>query len=273
MLHARSFDGLATLNSPLPGKALAAPKIAEDARGFPSDPVVTLASLTSTLVSFNQFGAAQNAGSVSAAPSGPLGGLMALNSAVDLRQWLKVPAPQATPPVVTAAATAATAAAATTTTTAAASISTTSSATPEQVANADTTDADDDSASGRLSGGAFATPDASRFVEQGPASWYGKQFHGRRTASGERYDMYAMTAAHRTLPLASYAKVTNIRNGLSVVVRINDRGPFHGKRVIDLSYAAAEVLGLQRSGTSKVEIEGLSTREANIARREMLASK
>lgn len=91
-------------------------------------------------------------------------------------------------------------------------------------------------------------------VERGLASWYGKKFHGRRTSSGERYDMYAMTAAHKTLPLPTYARVTNVKNGRSAVVKINDRGPFHGRRVIDLSYSAAKKLGVVSKGTAMVEI-------------------
>jgi rare lipoprotein A len=80
--------------------------------------------------------------------------------------------------------------------------------------------------------------------KSGTASWYGNEFQGRKTANGERYDMYAMTAAHNSLPLSSYAEVTNIKNKRSVIVRINDRGPFRGNRVIDLSYAAAKELGI-----------------------------
>lgn len=93
------------------------------------------------------------------------------------------------------------------------------------------------------------------FTQTGRASWYGRQFHGRLTASGERYDMNLMTAAHKTLPIPSYARVTNLSNGKSVVVRINDRGPFHGSRVIDVSKAAAQSLGFINSGTANVRIE------------------
>lgn len=93
------------------------------------------------------------------------------------------------------------------------------------------------------------------FSQTGRASWYGRQFHGRLTASGERYDMNLMTAAHKTLPIPSYARVTNLANGKSVVVRINDRGPFHGSRVIDVSQAAARSLGFINSGTANVRIE------------------
>jgi rare lipoprotein A len=92
---------------------------------------------------------------------------------------------------------------------------------------------------------------------RGLASWYGKRYHGRRTANGEKYDMYAMTAAHTLLPLPSYARVTNLSNGRSVVVRVNDRGPFHDKRVIDLSYAAAYKLGFVNAGSAMVEVEAI----------------
>ncbi|ASK27341.1 hypothetical protein BG910_05945 [Neisseria chenwenguii] len=95
----------------------------------------------------------------------------------------------------------------------------------------------------------------SNFSQSGRASWYGNQFHGRKTASGERYNMHAMTAAHRTLPIPSYARVTNTKNGKSVVVRINDRGPFHGSRVMDVSRAAAQKLGFINHGTAHVKIE------------------
>jgi rare lipoprotein A len=95
------------------------------------------------------------------------------------------------------------------------------------------------------------------FRERGLASWYGKRFHGQKTSSGERYDMYAMTAAHKTLPIPSYARVTRVGTGRSVIVRINDRGPFHAGRVIDLSYAAAYRLGLIGVGSAEVEVEAI----------------
>ena len=91
--------------------------------------------------------------------------------------------------------------------------------------------------------------------ERGLASWYGKKFHGQKTSIGETYDMFAMTAAHKTLPLPSYARVTNTKTGQSVVVRVNDRGPFHEGRVIDLSYAAASKLGIAGPGSGPVEVE------------------
>ena len=95
------------------------------------------------------------------------------------------------------------------------------------------------------------------YKARGTASWYGKRYHGQPTSSGEIYDMYAMTAAHPTLPIPSYARVTNLRNGKSVVVRINDRGPFHSDRLIDLSYAAAYKLGIITSGRDLVEVESI----------------
>jgi len=98
---------------------------------------------------------------------------------------------------------------------------------------------------------------ADGFVETGIASYYGNKFHGRRTSNQEVYDMYAFTAAHKSLPLPSYARVTNLDNGRSVVVRVNDRGPFHEGRVIDLSYAAAVKLDIHRRGTGRVEVRAL----------------
>lgn len=105
--------------------------------------------------------------------------------------------------------------------------------------------------------------DHSGFVEEGMASYYGNKFHGRRTSSQEVYDMYAFTAAHKTLPLPSFARVTNLDNGKSVVVRINDRGPFHPGRVIDLSYAAAVKLGYRQQGSARVRVEALSPEDAH----------
>ena len=102
-------------------------------------------------------------------------------------------------------------------------------------------------------------PDVSGrpYVAEGIASWYGRKFHGKPTSSGEPYDMYAMTAAHPTLPIPSYARVTNLQNGKSVIVRINDRGPFHSDRLIDLSYTAAYKLGLVQSGSGRVRVESI----------------
>ncbi|MBF6025148.1 septal ring lytic transglycosylase RlpA family protein [Lysobacter niastensis] len=96
------------------------------------------------------------------------------------------------------------------------------------------------------------------YVEKGTASYYGQKFHGRKTSNLEVYDMYAFTAAHKTLPLPSFARVTNLDNGKSVVVRVNDRGPFHEGRVIDLSYAAAVKLGITQRGTGRVEVRALT---------------
>ena len=103
---------------------------------------------------------------------------------------------------------------------------------------------------------------AEGYDEQGTASFYGNKFHRRRTSSLEVYDMYAFSAAHKTLPLPSYARVTNLDNGKSVIVRVNDRGPFHDGRVIDLSYAAAVKLGIDRKGTGNVRVEGLTAEDA-----------
>src|SRR5690606_20333263 len=98
-------------------------------------------------------------------------------------------------------------------------------------------------------------------VERGVASWYGTKFHGRATSTLEPYDMYAFTAAHKTLPLPTYASVTNLENGRSVVVRINDRGPFAHDRLIDLSYAAAVRLGVHVKGTALVEVRSLEPQQ------------
>jgi len=105
-------------------------------------------------------------------------------------------------------------------------------------------------------------PRITRYIKQGIASWYGPRFHGRKTATGEIFDMYAMTAAHKTLPIPSYAQVTNLENNRSVIVRINDRGPYVGNRLLDLSYAAAKKLGIQKEGLAKVEIVALTDAQA-----------
>ena len=97
--------------------------------------------------------------------------------------------------------------------------------------------------------------DESSYKERGYASWYGKKFNGFKTSNGEIYDMYAMTAAHKTLPIPSYVRVTNVTNGKTVVVRVNDRGPFHEGRIIDLSYAAAQRIGIHKAGTGLVDVE------------------
>ena len=105
----------------------------------------------------------------------------------------------------------------------------------------------------------FTLPSARGFVERGIASWYGPKFHGRRTSSGETYDMHKMTAAHRTLPLPTRVSVRNLVTGKEIVVRVNDRGPFHGDRIIDLSYAAATTLGIASRGTGPVEVRALES--------------
>ncbi len=98
------------------------------------------------------------------------------------------------------------------------------------------------------------------FVERGVSSWYGTKFHGRRTSSGETYNMYGMTAAHKTLPLPTYVEVTNTDNGRNIIVKVNDRGPFHNDRIIDLSYAAALKLDITKNGTGNVEIRAIDPR-------------
>lgn len=117
--------------------------------------------------------------------------------------------------------------------------------------------------------------------EEGIASWYGPDFHGGTTSNGERYNMYAMTAAHKTLPMNTMVRVTNKRNGRSVVVRINDRGPFVSGRIIDLSYAAGKRIGIDRTGTAPVELQVLgfdsliasvAAKKGNAVRREVVIS-
>ena len=111
----------------------------------------------------------------------------------------------------------------------------------------------------------------SGYIERGVASWYGSKFHGKSTANGERYDMYAMTAAHKRLPLPAYVEVTNLRNGKSVVVRVNDRGPFVDNRLIDVSYAAAKRLDMINDGTTMVEVRTLDRRKGSAATRKPAA--
>ncbi len=105
----------------------------------------------------------------------------------------------------------------------------------------------------------YTMPGSRGFRERGIASWYGSKFHGRRTSSGEIYDLYKMTAAHKTLPLPTYVKVTNLRNGRTIIVKVNDRGPFRAGRIIDLSYVAAAKLGILEYGTGLVDIETIDT--------------
>jgi rare lipoprotein A len=108
----------------------------------------------------------------------------------------------------------------------------------------------------------YSVRDSSKgFAETGIASWYGKKFHGHRTSNGETYDMFAMTAAHKTLPLPTYVRVTHIENGRSIIVKVNDRGPFHDDRIIDLSYSAAKKLGVTATGTSEVKIVAIDPEE------------
>lgn len=117
-------------------------------------------------------------------------------------------------------------------------------------------------------GETYRVLDSSRgFRQKGVASWYGNKFHGRRTSSGEEYDMYAMTAAHKTLPIPVYVEVHNLDNGRKAVVRVNDRGPFHDGRIIDLSYAAATRLGVAQTGTANVEIRVVTTEQEAIKQR------
>jgi rare lipoprotein A len=115
-------------------------------------------------------------------------------------------------------------------------------------------------------GRTYRVMDSSRgYVERGIASWYGTKFHGRLTSSREPYDMYAMTAAHKTLPLPTFVRVTHLDNGRSVIVRVNDRGPFHADRIIDLSYAAAVKLGIHIQGTGKVEVRAIDPEHPELA--------
>jgi len=118
----------------------------------------------------------------------------------------------------------------------------------------------------------YTKPSSRDHKERGIASWYGRKFHGRKTSSGEVYDMHQMTAAHKTLPLPTYARVTNLENGRSAVVRINDRGPFVGDRVIDLSYAAAKKLGVVRNGIAEVEVVSIDPRDHGKRRAARLAA-
>jgi len=102
---------------------------------------------------------------------------------------------------------------------------------------------------------------AKGYKERGGASWYGTKFHGRLTSNGERYNMYEMTAAHKSLPIPTYVTVKNLDNGREIIVRVNDRGPFHEGRIIDLSYAAASKIGMLKKGTARVEVKAIDPRE------------
>ena len=103
----------------------------------------------------------------------------------------------------------------------------------------------------------YTLPSSKGYHKRGIASWYGTKFHGQRTSSGEPYDLYGMTAAHKTLPLPTFVEVTNLGNGRSVIVKVNDRGPFHSNRIIDLSYAAAYKLGMLGKGTARVDVRAI----------------
>lgn len=107
----------------------------------------------------------------------------------------------------------------------------------------------------------YPLQESRRYNATGTASWYGTKFHGQATANGESYDLYGMTAAHKTLPLPSYVRVTNLDNGRTVILRVNDRGPFYSDRIIDLSFAAAKKLGYAESGTARVKVEGIDPHE------------
>lgn len=112
---------------------------------------------------------------------------------------------------------------------------------------------------------ATTTDERPQFMQVGLASWYGPRFHGNRTADGERFNMNALTAAHRTLPFNSYVRVTDLATGRSVIVRINDRGPYDGHRIIDLSRRAARDLGITDDGTARVRIEWVDTGKADVS--------
>ncbi|RRV67435.1 septal ring lytic transglycosylase RlpA family protein [Stutzerimonas stutzeri] len=129
----------------------------------------------------------------------------------------------------------------------------------------------------------FPISDGHRYSATGTASWYGTKFHGQPTANGEKYDLYGMSAAHKTLPLPTYVKVTNLDNGRTVTLRVNDRGPFYSDRIIDLSFAAAKKLGFAETGTARVKVEGIDPQQwwaaqgrpvpAMMAQPQMTASK
>jgi rare lipoprotein A len=111
------------------------------------------------------------------------------------------------------------------------------------------------------------------FKERGLASWYGQKFHGHLTSNGETYDMYAMSAAHKSLPLPTYARITNLANNKTVIVRVNDRGPFHGDRVIDLSYAAASKLDYRKTGVAEVLVEAIDASQWSPALEESIRKR
>lgn len=117
----------------------------------------------------------------------------------------------------------------------------------------------------------YVMESSAGFVEKGLASWYGTKFHGRRTSSGETYDMYAMTAAHKNLPLPTYVEVKNLNNGKKIIVKVNDRGPFHENRIIDLSYTAAIKLDIVKKGTGLVEIRTVGPGQVTSVRKNIAA--
>jgi len=114
---------------------------------------------------------------------------------------------------------------------------------------------------------------AKGYKERGGASWYGTKFHGRLTSNGERYNMYEMTAAHKSLPIPTYVSVKNLDNGREIIVRVNDRGPFHEGRIIDLSYAAASKIGMLKKGTARVEVVAIDPREWKKSKRQRKKDK
>ena len=114
---------------------------------------------------------------------------------------------------------------------------------------------------------------AKDYKERGGASWYGTKFHGRLTSNGERYNMYEMTAAHKSLPIPTYVSVKNLDNGREIIVRVNDRGPFHEGRIIDLSYAAASKIGMLKKGTARVEVVAIDPREWKKSKRQRKKDK
>jgi rare lipoprotein A len=119
----------------------------------------------------------------------------------------------------------------------------------------------------------YVLKSANNYHEKGIASWYGTKFHGHRTSSGEAYNMYEMTAAHKTLPIPVYVEVTNLDNNKKVIVRVNDRGPFAEGRIIDLSYVAAKKLGIDKHGTANVEIRTIDPRKKPVNNQQMAANK
>jgi len=126
----------------------------------------------------------------------------------------------------------------------------------------------------RVNGKSYRVLSTSKgYKKRGVASWYGKKFHGHRTSNGEIYDMYQMSAAHKSLPLPTYVRVTHLKNGHSVILRVNDRGPFHRNRLIDLSYVAAKKLGITATGTGVVEVEAIDPEKYHASKRQKTQNK